>query len=98
MMLIGVFAIPEPEPQYPRKENAAPYAAPPAYSKPAYPKEEPYKQPAYGKQYDYCDPRKAPKCAKNDDEILCLKDEEYPNKDVEVKKTLNIEVKVWPIT
>ena len=113
MLLVGVFAMPEPEPeaaaepQYLRKEYSPSYSHPsaypkpgyPAYPEPAYPKpvypapvyskptyhrEEPYKQPDYGKKYEYCDPRAAPKCVKNDTEIICIKDEEYPIREVEV--------------
>lgn len=92
MLLVGVFTMPEPEPnsaadasKYHRREYPTSYSPPPGYSKPAYPKEEPYKQPDYGKKYEYCDPRATPKCVKNDAETICLKDEEYPAKEIEVK-------------
>jgi hypothetical protein len=57
-------------------------AEPQYYSKPAYP--APYGQ-QYKSEYDYCDSRKAPKCAKTGTETFCLKDTEYPEKEVKVR-------------
>ena len=59
-------------------------AEPQRYPKPAYPA-------AYGQKYDnYCDPRKAPKCAKTDTDTFCLKDTEYPEKEVKVSLVLTL--------
>jgi len=53
-------------------------AEPQRYPKPANPA-------AYGQKYNsYCNPRKAPTCAKTDTETFCLKDTEYPEKEVKV--------------
>uniref|UniRef100_A0A0P5PRS6 Uncharacterized protein n=1 Tax=Daphnia magna TaxID=35525 RepID=A0A0P5PRS6_9CRUS len=52
-------------------------ADPQHYPKPAYP--APYSQKS---EYNYCDPRKAPKCAEKGNETFCLKDSEYPLKEV----------------
>ena len=89
-MLVAVLAMPEPDPQYP-KPPAYPKPAPkyptykPSYNKmPSYPKQDQYKQPAYGQQYDYCDPRTPPNCSNNVTEIFCLKDEQYPEKEIQV--------------
>ncbi|XP_046456014.1 neurotrophin 1-like [Daphnia pulex] len=68
-----------PKPAYPKPT----YPAPPAYPKPTYPAPAPPAYPAaYGPKYDYCDPRKAPKCSNNGTETFCLKDTEYPEKEV----------------
>ncbi|XP_046657543.1 neurotrophin 1-like isoform X1 [Daphnia pulicaria] len=51
-------------------------AEPQQYPKSAYPA-------AYGQKYNnYCNPRKAPTCAKTGTETFCLKDTEYPEKEV----------------
>lgn len=66
-------------------------------TKPAYPQTR-YPQPLYrrnqyiNKSYskvEYCDPRSPPKCVKNVNETFCLKDTEYPEKEVQVNTTLN---------
>nr|CAH0105477.1 unnamed protein product [Daphnia galeata] len=89
------FPAPAP-PAYPKPSY--PVSAPPAYPKPSYPVPAPpaypksaYSEPAYpkpayptayGQKYDYCDPRKAPKCSNNGTDTYCLKDSEYPEKEV----------------
>jgi len=62
-------------------------AEPQYYPKPAYP--APYGQ-QYKSEYDYCDSRKAPKCAKTGTETFCLKDTEYPEKEVKVSLILTL--------
>ncbi|XP_057378132.1 gamete and mating-type specific protein A-like [Daphnia carinata] len=81
-----------PAPAYPKPSYPAPvypkpaYPAPagPTYPKPAYP--EPAHPASYEKKYqspyDYCNPRKAPKCSNNGTETFCLKDAEYPVQEV----------------
>ncbi len=96
-MLVGVLAMPDPaaDPQHYSKPPAYPKPAPtyptykPSYKTvPAYPKPAQNKQPAYGQkyksEYDYCDPRAPPTCSNNGTESICLKDEEYPEKEVQV--------------
>lgn len=56
-------------------------ADPQHYSKPAHPAAYDQK---YKSEYDLCDPRKAPKCAGKSNDTLCLKDSEYPSKEVKV--------------
>ncbi|XP_032795270.2 adhesive plaque matrix protein [Daphnia magna] len=75
-----------PKPSYPAPVDPKPaYPAGPTYPKPAY--AEPAYPVAYEKKYEsqyehYCDPRKAPKCSNNGTETFCLKDSEYPVKEV----------------
>ena len=82
------YPVPAP-PAYPKPSYPVP--APPAYPKPAYP-EPAYPKSAYptayGQKYDYCDPRKAPKCSNNGTETYCIKDSEYPEKEVKVCSAL----------
>jgi hypothetical protein len=75
--MMGVFAEPEPE-------------AEAAFDPTNYPKSASY--PAdYVKKYtgenDYCHPRKAPTCSKNGTLTFCVKDPEYPGKEVKVGNT-----------
>jgi hypothetical protein len=59
-------------------------AEPQQYPKSAYPA-------AYGQKYNnYCNPRKAPTCAKTGTETFCLKDTEYPEKEVKVSLVLTL--------
>jgi hypothetical protein len=74
-ILLGVLAEPE----------AA--AEPQRYPKTSY--SAPYSQ-QYKSDYDYCDSRKAPKCAKTGTETFCLKDSEYPEKEVKVSFVLTL--------
>lgn len=72
-MLSGVFAEP--------KATAEPQHYP-KWVKPSYPA-------AYGqKNSNICDPKKAPKCAKTGNETLCIKDSEYPQKEVKASFVL----------
>lgn len=60
-------------------------------SQPRYPQppisyfEQSQYKPSYEQvEYNYCDPRSPPHCVKNATEIFCLKDFEYPEKEVQV--------------
>ncbi|EFX85727.1 hypothetical protein DAPPUDRAFT_98286 [Daphnia pulex] len=70
-VMMGVFAEPEPE--------AEAAFDPTNYPKSSYPAD-------YAKKYtgenDYCHPRKAPTCSKNGTLTFCVKDPEYPGKEV----------------
>ena len=74
-VLMGVFAEPEALPE-----------AEAAFDPTNYPK--PSSKASYGQKYkggnDYCHPRKAPTCSKNGTLAMCLKDPEYPEKEVKV--------------
>jgi hypothetical protein len=74
-VLMGVFAEPEALPE-----------AEAAFDPTNYPK--PSSKASYGQKYkggnDYCHPRKAPTCSKNGTLTMCLKDPEYPEKEVKV--------------
>ena len=51
------------------------------------PPQDPYKRPPpynYQAEYGYCDPRTPPKCVQNATDTYCLKDYEYPEKEVQV--------------
>lgn len=63
-----------------------------SYSKPRYPQpppsypaeQSPYKHSYEQDEYNYCNPRTPPKCVKNTNDIFCMKDFEYPEKEVQV--------------
>lgn len=68
-------------PPYPPKPAQQAYPQPPPY-----PNQNQYKQPPYGQQaeHGYCDTRSPPKCLRNANQTYCLKDTEYPEKEIQV--------------
>lgn len=73
------------EPPYPHRHE--PSYSTPAYAKSAFPSALEHK-PVYGQdykpQYNYCDPRAPPKCAQHVNATYCLKDYDYPEREIQV--------------
>ena len=97
-MIAIAFADPEPaaDPQYrsygryPTHEPSYPSYPKPSYHEPAYPSKPSYPlydyKPSYKKDYGYCDPRATPSCAEHANATFCLKDYEYPERDIQVSQ------------
>ena len=78
-------------PSYPKPSYHEPaYPSKPSYHEPTYPSKPSYPsydhKPSYKKDYGYCDPRATPSCAEHANATFCLKDYEYPERDIQVSQ------------
>jgi len=82
VLMAGVQGEPkaEPEPQYP-KSYGSPLSS---YPEPSYGKKPPKSSYPAGYKQDYCDPRAPPACVQSLNDTFCLKDYEYPEKEIQV--------------
>lgn len=104
MLIAGTYSEVEEVPEYeseigqPTQYKATGGRLPPkykstqsSYSQPRYPQTEQsqYKPPYEQDEYNYCNPRSPPACVKNASDTFCLKDFEYPEKEVQVLYPIN---------